>query len=75
MIRTQISLDPAQAEALKRIGRDRDSSMAAVIREAVDRLIADERNRDQALGLIGAFSSGSPDTSAKHDQYLEESYR
>jgi predicted nucleic acid-binding protein len=52
--------------------------MAVLIREAVDALIrgdtamsADERRR-RALRVVGRFTSGSGDVSARHDDYLED---
>ena len=51
--------------------------MAAVIREALEAVLAEgERgsSRSRALSVVGAFSSGSPDTSGEHDRYLDAAY-
>lgn len=70
MIRTQIQLDEARAKALKRKAAERGVSMAALIREAVDRLLAqDEREamRKRALSVAGMFHGGPNNVSEEHD--------
>jgi ribbon-helix-helix CopG family protein len=78
MIRTQIQLDEAKAEALKRKATERGVSMAALIREAVDTLLAqDDREaiRRRALSVAGKFHSEGPtDVSEEHDRYLAEDF-
>ena len=80
VIRTQIQLTEAQAEALKRVAADRGVSMAEMIRTAVGDLLAqgrvvspDER-RARALDVIGRFASGGSDASEEHDRYVAESF-
>lgn len=77
MVRTQIQVTEEQAERLRRLAAERDTSMAALIRDAVDALALgadpDERRR-RALAVVGGFASGTSDTSAAHDRYLAESY-
>jgi predicted transcriptional regulator len=73
MVRTQIQLSEDEAEAVKRLARERSVSMAAVIREAVDQYVSresgaslDERwQRSQAA--VGGFRSGLSDLSQTHD--------
>jgi hypothetical protein len=77
MIRTQISLTPAQHARLRRVARDRGVSMSAVIREAVDAQVVDEdaawlERRRRAFALAGAFRSGHTDTAERHDDVLAE---
>ncbi len=77
MIRTQIQLTDVQARRLKRLAQQRKISMAAVVREAVDRLTGDddyEERRRTAISSFGRFSSGQPDIASDHDRYLDEAY-
>jgi hypothetical protein len=80
VIRTQISLTEAQMERLRREARRRHTSIAAIIRDAVDATVTDEdsdrsaRHR-RAFGLAGAFSSGRSDISERHDEVLGEEIR
>lgn len=79
MERTQISLTAEQAERLRRIAAQRRTSMAALIREAVDRVLpADDEADDRwarALEAVGsAMPDGAHDVSVEHDRYLDEAY-
>jgi hypothetical protein len=77
MIRKQIQLTEEQAESLRRLASERGLSMAAVIREALDRAIGvDEvaRRRERAIAAIGGFRSGLHDVSERHDDYLAEAF-
>ena len=80
VIRTQISLTEAQMERLRREARRRHTSIAAIIRDAVDATVTDEDSdllarQRRAFGLAGAFSSGRSDTSERHDEVLGEEAR
>lgn len=76
----QIQFSEAQARALKRVAAQRGVSIAALTREAVDRLLiengdvtsADSRTR--ILEMMGRFRSDRTDVAAEHDRYLEEIY-
>lgn len=78
MERTQISLTSSQARELRRLARMRGMSMAALIREAVDRaygLDTSEHARWQrALASVGGFRSGRSDVSERHDELLPDAY-
>jgi Arc/MetJ-type ribon-helix-helix transcriptional regulator len=80
MERTQISLTSEQAERLRRVARKRGTSMAALIREAVDRVVPDEdtpthdERWDRAMRVVGAFHSGGGNVAKDHDRYLDEIY-
>lgn len=78
MERTQISLTSAQAGELRRLARKRGTSMAALIREAVDRMYgagADEDARwRRALESVGGFRSDRSDVSERHDDLLADAY-
>ena len=78
--RTQISLDAAQAARLRRLAREQGTSMAALIRAAVDRAYpaaADdslESRWDRAIANLGGFHGGGASIGEDHDRYLEEAY-
>ena len=78
--RTQISLEAAQAARLRRLARERGTSMAALIRAAVDRAypLEDERSFDarwdRALAGVGGFHGDGSSVGEDHDRYLEEAY-
>ena len=81
MERTQISLDPVQADLLRRLAQERGVSMAHLIREAVDTvyggsLAPPSRAElwERARSAVGSASSGLGDLAADHDAYLDEAY-
>ncbi len=81
MVRTQIQLTERQAQALRRRAREEHRSLADLIRSSVDAYLArpDQHSRDarylRALAVIGKYSSGKRDISAKHVDYLADAYR
>jgi predicted transcriptional regulator len=77
VIRTQISMTPAQAEALRRLAAARRRSQAALLRDALDSLLdADERTTRVARARrpVGAFASGQRATSEHHDEVLDRAF-
>jgi len=80
MERTQISLEPEQADRLRRLASERGVSMAHLIREAVDRtygsVLAPTRAElwARAMSAVGCGHSGLGDVSERHDDYLDEIY-
>lgn len=77
MVRTIVQLPEAQAAALERAARRRGVSRAAVVREALDRLLRPEMSDEdatlrRALAAAGSFASGVPDLAERHDDYLAE---
>jgi hypothetical protein len=78
VIRTQISLDERQMDGLRELARQRHVSMAELVRQAVDALLAapPPDARERALGVVGRYSSGEPDNDVarNHDKYLAEIY-
>ena len=80
MIRMQIQLTESQAKAVKRAAMEEGTSVAEVIRRAVERMTgerpkmsAQERAR-RAIEIAGKFRSGKKGVSRKHDEYLAEAY-
>jgi hypothetical protein len=80
MERTQISLEPEQADRLRRLASERGVSMAHLIREAVDRtygpVLAPTRAElwARAMSAVGCGHSGLGDVSGRHDDDLDEIY-
>lgn len=77
LIRTQISMTEAQADALRRLAALRKRSQAALLRDALDTLLdADVRaaRAERARSAIGGFRSGSRDTSEHHDDALDDAF-
>ncbi len=78
MIRTQISLTEEQAQALRRLSHERRISTAALVREAVDGLLANAGRAAswrRAVAAVGAFASEPARTSVEHDEELARAYR
>ncbi len=81
MERTQISLEPEQAERLRSLAKERGVSMAHLIREAVDRayggpLAPPTRAElwERALSAVGCGHGDGANVSENHDEYLDEIY-
>jgi len=78
MIQTQVSLTEVQADRLRRLARERRTSMAALIRDAVESTYpeSDGPSRDElwmrARSVIGIGDSGLGDLAERHDDYLAE---
>jgi hypothetical protein len=75
MVRTIIQLREAQADALERAARRRGVSKAAIVREALDALLAREgpdAALDRALRAAGSGASGVNDLAERHDDHLAE---
>jgi hypothetical protein len=81
MVRTQIQLTEAQARTLKSLAATQGTSVADLVRQAVEQLIQTagpvdvvERRR-RAIAAAGRFNSGLADVSEEHDRYLLEAYQ
>ncbi len=77
MIRTQVSLTPEQMRRLRQEARRRHVSLAAVVRDAVDRVVPDEDELrhdrvDALLSVAGSVASGSGTVARDHDEVLAE---
>jgi hypothetical protein len=76
--RTQISLTRDQAALLRRLARERGTSMAALIRQAIGEAYPQgpEPSRDElwrrATEVVGKYRSGLADLAERHDDYLNE---
>lgn len=76
----QIQFTEEQAQALRRAAAEREVSIAALAREAVDRLLIEagatgtDEGRAAALAIMGKFRSDRPDVARNHDRYLADAY-
>ena len=75
MIRTQVSLTEEQMKRLRGEARRRRVSLAALIRDAVDRAVPGEdaersARMDALLEAAGSASSGSGTVASNHDDVL-----
>jgi hypothetical protein len=80
MIRTQVQIEEDQITWLRSKARDRGVSVSQLIREGIDlyRLREDLlpiEKKKKALAAVGRFSSGRPDISGRHDDYLAKAYK
>ncbi len=80
MVRMQIQFTGEQARALRQRAASNGQSVAAVVRDAVDRSLAERREPDRdellqrARAAFGSFRSGLPDLAENHDHYLAEDF-
>ncbi|MGH2467133.1 MAG: CopG family transcriptional regulator [Candidatus Limnocylindrales bacterium] len=80
MERTQISLEAEQADRLRRLARQQGTSMAHLIREAVEQVYGPDAEGSteaawaRARRAIGSGHSGRGDVAREHDRYLDEIY-
>jgi hypothetical protein len=80
VIRTQIQLTESQSRSLKEIAVQEQTSIAELIRQAVNYWLRSvsptslEERKQRALEIVGQFHSGKSDISEQHDDYLAEAY-
>lgn len=75
MIRTQISLTEDQMRRLRQEARRRHVSLAAIVRDAVDRVVPDDDDQrreriDALLAAAGSAASGTGTVARDHDDIL-----
>lgn len=81
MVRTQIQLPESQVTTLKRLAALQHTSMAELIRRAIDLFTSSPESgaigerKKRALAAAGTFHSGRSDVSARHDEYLAEAFK
>lgn len=69
----QIYLRRDQLEALRALAEKRGVSIAELVRQGVDKLLAEVPvGEDPALEIIGLFHSGRGDLAEKHDEYITQ---
>jgi len=76
MVRTQVQFEEKQYETIRRLAHRHRISVAAAIRNLVDRGLklgldfAPRKDRSPLLKLAGAGASGVSDLGRRHDDYL-----
>lgn len=69
----QIYLRKDQLDALRGLSERREVSMAELIRQAVDHLLAEMPVEEDPLwDMVGVFDSGLGDLAENHDHYLAD---
>ena len=80
MVRTQIQLTETQARKVKKLASEEGTSVAEMIRKAIEKMAEARRQIDsqekirRAMEMAGKYRSGKKDVSRKHDEYLAEVY-
>ena len=79
MPRLIVTLTTEQDDRLRRTARERSTSMAEVVRNAIEALpvprVIDRAERvRRILEMSRSFHSGSPDVAENHDAYLAEDF-
>jgi metal-responsive CopG/Arc/MetJ family transcriptional regulator len=80
MVRTQIQLTEAQVSKIKKAAMDQGTSVAEVIRRAVENMVQSsakmsiQERAKRAIEIAGKFRSGKKNIARKHDEYLAEAY-
>jgi Arc/MetJ family transcription regulator len=80
MVRTQIQLTDAQAQALKALGLTEGKSMAELIRDGVDNLLRSRGTIDReavkarSMAALGRFKSGVSDLGSSHDDHVSDAF-
>ena len=73
MKRIQVYLWPEQIDSLRSVAERRKVSIAELVRQGVDRILADMPTEEDSLwDIIGTFDSGLGDLAEKHDEYISE---
>ncbi len=71
MKRTTIFADEYLLEDVKNLARQKNSSVAEVVREALERYLADNRpSPDASLSFIGIGEGTDPEISERHEELL-----
>lgn len=67
----QVYLRPEQLEALRALARRRNVPVAELVRQGVDRVLAEMTpEEDPMWDIIGMCDSGLGDLAEKHDEYI-----
>jgi len=76
MPRLLVHLTEDQRRRLRRAAEAEDTSMAELIRRAVELYLRLTPDRfDRVLRAAGRFAGDAADVSVHHDRYLEDAYR
>jgi len=70
----QVYLRPEQIESLRLVAERRKVSIAELVRQGVDRILAEVPVEEDPLwNIIGTFDSGIGNLAEKHDEYIARS--
>jgi Arc/MetJ-type ribon-helix-helix transcriptional regulator len=78
MVRAHVQFTEEQLAALREIASREGVSVSHVVRQSVDLLLRERRERSReelvkrSLQAVGLFRSGTGDLAATHDQYFAE---
>jgi len=77
MVRTIVQLTETQAATLKQLASQRATSVAALVREAVERAYGDEQRKraervERARAAVGSARGGPADLAENHDEYYAQ---
>jgi Arc/MetJ-type ribon-helix-helix transcriptional regulator len=76
MVRIMVQVTEAQQKELKRLARERHTSVSEVVRRGVDMAIGsgmmDPEVRKRAREAVGFANSGLTDLAENHDKYFVE---
>lgn len=71
MKRIQVYLRSEQLASLRSVAERRKVSITELVRQGVDRILADVPAEEDSLwNITGAFDSGLGDLAKKHDEYI-----
>ena len=69
----QVYLRPEQVESLRSVAERRKVSIAELVRQGVDRILADvPAEEDPLWNIIGIMDGGPSDLAENHDKYIAE---
>lgn len=69
----QVYLRAEQVESLRSVAERRKVSIAELVRQGVDRILADvPAEEDPLWNIIGIMDGGPSDLAENHDQYIAE---
>jgi predicted transcriptional regulator len=80
MVSAELEFSPEEYNQLQQLAEKRQTSVSALVRHAVDRMLHQTTLRDRsirrerAIAALGRFHSGLRDVSARHDDYLAEDF-
>lgn len=67
----QVHLRPEQLEALRALARQRQLTVAELVRQGIDRFLADvPTEADPLWNIVGLVDTGPKDLAEKHDDYI-----
>ncbi len=78
MVKTQVQLEKADLEALRRMAAEEGVSVSELVRRGVRGVLESGQKptrrelMERAMSVFGKYHSGVPDLGRRHDHYLAE---